>query len=225
MARHQDDLDLLAKEHENIHTFTADLTILAQRRALVEAVGDLDILVNNAGIGIYRNLEYITEAQYRKMFELNVFAPLDLTQQFLPALRERKKAHIVNVGSLAGYVSFPPITYYSMTKYALRAFSTGLRGELKGSGITVALITPGPVDTGFRSMAVTADDSRHYLRGHGVPATHVSGAVIRSIRRRHIPGYQSISVPRIGGLARLASLPFGDRIGATAGRNYDLEGS
>jgi short-subunit dehydrogenase len=94
--------------------------------------------------------------EMRKLFELNVFAPLRLVQLAAPQL-ERARGTIVMMSSIAGVVSAPRYGAYAASKFALEALSMAMRAELADKGIRVVVIRPGPVDTPFRANAARAE--------------------------------------------------------------------
>jgi short-subunit dehydrogenase len=112
-------------------------------------LGGIDVLVNNAGVNHRGAVEERTGAELAQIVAINLTAPILLTRAVLPYLRRRGAGAIVNVASLAGRVPLPHEATYSATKFGLRAFSLALAEELAGSAITVAIVSPGPVDTGF----------------------------------------------------------------------------
>jgi hypothetical protein len=112
-------------------------------------LGGIDVLVNNAGVNHRGAVEERTGAELAQIVAVNLTAPILLTLAVLPYLRRRGAGAIVNVASLAGRVPLPHEATYSATKFGLRAFSFSLAEELAGSAITVAVVSPGPVDTGF----------------------------------------------------------------------------
>jgi short-subunit dehydrogenase len=131
--------------------FVSDMNDLASVSALparvVERMGALDILVNNAGLHHRGPLLAIDPLALAEMITVNLIAPVVLCRAAVPRLR--KPGNIVNVASLAGMVPMPLQVTYGASKAGLRAFSLGLREELAGSGVTVSVVSPGPVDTGF----------------------------------------------------------------------------
>jgi hypothetical protein len=112
-------------------------------------LGGIDVLVNNAGVNYRGAVEERTGAELARIVAVNLTAPILLTRAVLPYLRRHGAGAIVNVASLAGRVPLPHEATYSATKFGLRAFSFSLAEELAGSAITVAVVSPGPVDTGF----------------------------------------------------------------------------
>jgi short-subunit dehydrogenase len=137
-----------------------DVTREEDRRALLERArgqtGQLDILVNSAGRGYYGSIARIDTADLEKLFVLNVVAPLRLAQLAIDPLT-RSGGCIVMLSSIAGVVASPRMGAYAATKFALEALSMSLRAELTGTGVRVVVVRPGPVDTPFRSNAITTD--------------------------------------------------------------------
>jgi short-subunit dehydrogenase len=114
---------------------------------VVERMGALDIVVNNAGLHYRGPVLSIEPLALANMVTVNLAAPIVLCRAAVPLLR--KPGYIVNVASLAGMVPMPFQVTYGASKAGLRAFSRALRDELTGSGVTVSVVSPGPVDTGF----------------------------------------------------------------------------
>lgn len=110
---------------------------------------DVDVLVNNAAIGESGPLIEVPIDRLRKNFETNVFATIELSQQFARKMLTRDNGKIIFVGSLAGRLAMPFMGPYVMTKFALEGAIDALRIELRPLGIKVCLIEPGAYATGF----------------------------------------------------------------------------
>lgn len=142
-----------------LETLVLDVTSsasIAAAHAAVDALTQgrgLDALVNNAGYGQFGVLEELSDAAVRRQFETNVFGLLAVTRAFLPAMRARGAGRIVNVSSVGGRVAFPLAGAYHATKYAVEALSDTLRLELRGFGVKVAIIEPGPIQSDFADTA------------------------------------------------------------------------
>lgn len=214
VARDLKRLEALAAEQERITPFRCDVSSNDDRDALVAAAGEVDVLVNNAGLGYSGLVETMPAFEVRRLFEINVLGLIDLTQRVLPGMLSRRRGHIVNVSSVAGYVSSPPFTVYAATKFAVNGFTDGLRRELAGRGVGVTLINPGPVRTewGPRSMGYLPIEGSAEVKGAGVPAWTVSHAIAHSITMSGVPGWETIAVPRVAGLVRLATIPIVTRL-------------
>jgi short-subunit dehydrogenase len=167
-ARGKEALDKVAREVE--HTggsavvVPGDVTDEADRRALVdeaERAGGIDVLVNNAGRGFYARAAEIDIDEMRRVFDLNVFAPLRLGQLAVPAL-ERSKGTIVMMSSVAGVVAAPAYAAYSSSKFALEAIAMAMRAELAKKGIRIVVVRPGPVATPFRANAARGKNMTGY---------------------------------------------------------------
>jgi short-subunit dehydrogenase len=206
-ARDEQRLKSLAAEHSAIVPVPADVANDTDRAALVEACERVDVLVNNAGLGWKGLVEDMAPAEVRKLFDVNVLALIDLTQRVLPGMLERGRGHIVNVGSIAGYVAAPGETVYCATKFAVQGFTDGLRREVAGRGVDVTLIAPGPIKTEFMARTRTGEPADEPgALDYGLPPESVAKAIVRALTRR-APGYRTITVPRIGGFSRLGAAP------------------
>lgn len=121
--------------------------------------GRVDVLVNNAGIS-QRSLAKDTSFEvYRRIMEVDFFAPVRLTQLVLPAMLAGGSGHFINISSVAGKVGSVLRTAYCAAKHALIGYSDALRGETEHAGIRVTVVTPGFVRTGVARNALNADGS------------------------------------------------------------------
>jgi uncharacterized protein len=118
----------------------------AVARALDE-FGHIDILVNCAGILHSGPVETMDPGDLRRMLEVNLLGTLHAIQAVLPSMRQAGSGQIINIGSLAGRRGVPPLGGYSATKFALVGLTEALRVELFGTGVHLALVMPGVVDT------------------------------------------------------------------------------
>ena len=119
--------------------------------------GPIDVLVNNAGYGHEGTLEESPLEEIRRQFDVNVFGAVAMMKAVLPFMRERRRGHIINITSMAGYVGLPGIAYYAGSKFALEGISDVLAKEVSGFGIKVTAIAPGAFRTDWagRSMIRT----------------------------------------------------------------------
>ncbi|HSS03319.1 MAG TPA: SDR family NAD(P)-dependent oxidoreductase [Kofleriaceae bacterium] len=111
--------------------------------------GALHVLVNNAGTHARGPFAEQKSDALAHMVDVNLRAPIALTHRALPHLLATGHGAIVNVASLAGKIPTVGSAVYSATKFGLRAFSMALADELRGKGVTVSCVSPGPVDTQF----------------------------------------------------------------------------
>ncbi len=110
---------------------------------------EVDVLIDNAGAGQTGPMADVPIDRVRRLFEVNVFGTLAMTQAVLPGMVARGSGRVIIVSSIAGVMSGPAFGPYSMTKHALEAMGKALRAELAGQGIDVTLLNPGPYLTGF----------------------------------------------------------------------------
>ena len=115
--------------------------------AAILATGPIDVLVNNAGIERNGSVEEMPLADFRAAMETNYFGALRCLHAVVPHMRERRGGCIINVTSVAGRLSNPPLTAYCASKWALEALSEGLACELKMFNVRVAIVEPGIIDT------------------------------------------------------------------------------
>lgn len=111
--------------------------------------GRVDILINNAGYHKRGAFESVDASELTKMIDVNIKAPVFLTRTALPYLRDAGGGAIINVGSLAGRTPVPNSATYAASKAALRSLTYSLAEEFAGKNIKIAVVSPGPVDTGF----------------------------------------------------------------------------
>ena len=111
--------------------------------------GRIDILINNAGFHARGNVESVAPEDLANIIDVNLRAPILLTRIALPYLRESGGGAIVNVGSLAGRTPVPGSAAYGASKAGLRSFTYAVADELRDSKIKFAIVSPGPIDTGF----------------------------------------------------------------------------
>ena len=163
-ARRTDRLEPLAEE-VGATTLPLDVTDPASVDAFTAAVADrhghADLLVNNAGTGV--GLDPVAEGRdqdWQAMMDTNVVGLLRITRGFMPLLRAAPHAHIVNLGSIAGFEVYPGGAGYTASKHAVRAITDTLRLELNGEPIRITEIAPGMVETEFSLTRFSGDQSR-----------------------------------------------------------------
>ncbi|GGH21836.1 SDR family oxidoreductase [Paenibacillus segetis] len=127
----------------------------------IQHFGKIDVLLNNAGYGTMGILEAATDEQIRRQFEVNVFGLISMTKAMLPHFRSNQEGMLINISSMGGIVTFPTMSLYHSTKFAVEGFSESLSYELLSQNIKVKLIEPGAIHTDFggRSMEFFFDDS------------------------------------------------------------------
>lgn len=141
-----------------IDTYQADLTALDATgiEAIFARYAHIDVLINNAGTLLNKPFTDTAIAEWRTVFEINVFSQLNLIQLLLPRLAKSKAAHIVNIGSMGGYQGsskFAGLSAYSASKAALANITECLAEELKALQIKVNCLALGAVNTEMLAAA------------------------------------------------------------------------
>ncbi|WP_158781456.1 oxidoreductase [Pantoea sp. BAV 3049] len=121
------------------------------------SIGPIDVLVNNAGYGHEGVMEESTLEEMRQQFDVNVFGAVAMIKAVLPAMRKRRRGHILNITSMGGFVTMPGISFYCGSKFALEGISETLGKEVQPFGIHVTAVAPGSFRTDWagRSMVRT----------------------------------------------------------------------
>src|SRR5688572_2514141 len=140
---------------------------------------DVDVLVNNAGVQVIGRTAAIDVEKGEASVELNLLAPLRLTRAVLPRMLAKKSGVIVDIASLAALAPTPGMTYYNASKAGLAAASEALRGELRGTGVHVVTVYPGPVDTPMARTAYAKFVSTAALRMTPQGTTDVLARLVR----------------------------------------------
>ncbi|WP_077099792.1 SDR family NAD(P)-dependent oxidoreductase [Mycobacterium terramassiliense] len=160
VARREDRLRELADELAGVvrvEVIACDVADAAARAGLLDEVErrglTVDVLVNNAGIGTIGSVTKTRVDDEIAQVRVNVEAVIDLTTRAVQQMVPRGRGAILNLGSTAGYHPFPGQAGYAATKAFVRTYTEGVRGELAGTGVTVALLCPGPVRTEFLKNA------------------------------------------------------------------------
>jgi len=189
-ARSEDKLRGLAAEigPDRALPIVMDVTVAADRtRALAQAkerFGGIDVLVNNAGWASFASVQHQPTDHIEQMVRLNFLAPIAMIQAVLPEMLARRTGQIINISSVVGHQAIPRMTVYSATKSARAALTTGLRMELRGSGIDVLLVAPGSTNTPFFTTAASVDVRAVRLNQDQYSPERVARAIVRSSRTR-----------------------------------------
>jgi uncharacterized protein len=162
VARREERLRELAEELASTHGVRAefigcDLGDAAARDALaaeIEARGlEVEVLVNNAGFGGFGSFVEIGRERQLDMVRLNVEAVVDLMGRYLPAMQQRGRGAVINIASVAAFQPLPDNATYAATKAFVLSLGEATHTELKGSGVALTTVCPGPVRTEFMDVA------------------------------------------------------------------------
>jgi short-subunit dehydrogenase len=215
VARRKDRLQALADELAQAHSvraevIAADLTDADSRGELPAEVAarDLipDILVNNAGFTTMGHVARADRAAELALVRTNVEAVVDLCAMFIPGMVTRHRGAVLQTASTAAFQPLPGQASYGASKAFVLSYGRALAAELRGTGVTVTTLCPGPVETGFAEAAGMTDDeaAESLPRIMWIPAADVARAAVEGMaagRTVVIPG----AANRVGaGLAHLA---------------------
>ena len=155
--------DELIQQHPNLTVSVRkiDLADLAQLSELLTCLDheriDVDLLINNAGVGDSGAFATSNPIRNEQMTLVNIVALTTLTRHLLPGMIARGRGSILNVSSSAGFLPIPDFAVYAATKAYVTSFSEALRAELRGTGVSVCALCPGPVHTEFQEVAKRPD--------------------------------------------------------------------
>ena len=156
--------DLASLREEGFEAVPLDVAEADSVAACVETVlghtgGTLGAVVNNAGFGQAGALEDLSRGALERQFAVNVFGLQDLTNRLVPVFREAGAGRIVQVSSVVGRMSLPFLGAYCASKFAVEAMGDAQRIELRGSGVHLSIIEPGPIITAFRKTCAEATEA------------------------------------------------------------------
>lgn len=168
VARNRDKLIRLADELQSSHSVQVKIIAkdLAQSAAALEIARELEreqieisTLINNAGFALHGSFARLNLQEQLEMIQVNIRALVELTGYVLPQMLQRRQGRILNLGSTAAYQPGPFLAVYFATKSFVHSFSVALGEELRGTGVTVTALCPGPSRTGFRARAGLQDSN------------------------------------------------------------------
>lgn len=158
VARNLEKLEEVKKNIGNcckVEVYSMDLTIMDNCISLHRKVKDVDILVNNAGFGLCGEFVELSLAHELEMININIKALHILMKLYLKDMVKKDRGQILNVASIAGFMSGPLMATYYATKNYVVSLSEGIREELlhQRSNVSISILCPGPVETNFDKIA------------------------------------------------------------------------
>jgi short-subunit dehydrogenase len=191
-ARRRDELERVAAglpPETRCAVVPADVTDLASIPSWVaqieQRLGPIDVLVNNAGISQRSMVRDTSLETYRRLMEIDFFAPVALTQAVLPSMVQRSSGQVVVMSSVAGKFSTPLRSGYAAAKHALHGFFDALRAEVAKEQIAVTAIVAGAIHTDVSINAVTGDGSAYgvmdELQANGMDVKHAADRMVAGI--------------------------------------------
>jgi uncharacterized protein len=197
-GRRTEILDELAAEIGG-KTIAADLADPESLAELAAQAGGIDVLVANAALPGDGALDTFTEAEIDRSLDVNLRAPIVLSQWAAEQMVPRGRGHIVLIGSLAGRAATPRLSMYNASKFGLRGFALAYREELRGTGVGVSLVAPGFVS----EAGMFADSGNELPPGmRAVSPGDVAKAVLRSVDKDL--GEVSVAPPELKAMSMLA---------------------
>ncbi len=198
VARREAELAAVARQVEaavagaRAETFPLDLTERGAAERILERAPQAKLVVNSAGFGKLGPALSFDLDTYRRMIALNVTATTELTYHYATRMAAEGGGTILNIASSAAYQAIPYFTVYAATKAYVLSFCEGLHYELRGKGVSVLALCPGPVDTAFEATAEVPEGMVAYYKSFMVTADSVARAAVKAIRRRResmVPGF------------------------------------
>jgi short-subunit dehydrogenase len=179
-GRREDALRSLASQFDGAEIVVCDLTDRAQLVALTSRLADADIVVASAASPGGGRLDDVTPEQLDRVLDVNLRAPMLMTQQLLPGMLRRGRGHFVYISSMAGKINDVQQSIYCTTKFGLRGFCGSLRQDLHGSGVSASVVFPeGIIDSGALADADPSAPPPFKGRSSEVVARSVIDAIQR----------------------------------------------
>lgn len=134
----------------------------------IEKFRQIDVVLNNAGYYLVGSLEEISDNEFRRTMDVNVFGMANVIRSVMPHLRQQQSGHIINISSNMGYIGYANTGSYNASKFAVIGISEALAQEVKPFGIHVTVIAPGMFRTNFMSESTLA------IAANLIPDYHVT---------------------------------------------------
>jgi len=188
----------LRRDHKiEVHIISADLTQPESSQKIFDELQGretiVDVLVNNAGFGLHGGFTELPQARQLEIIQVNVAALVALTRLFLPGMVQRRRGGVLNVGSVAGFVPGPYMAIYYASKAFVQSFSEALFEELRGTGVSVTNLCPGPTETNFSQTARTYQTRTAQVSKMSAAEVAVAGhRAFREDRYVCIPGAKNV---------------------------------
>ena len=198
--------DLESAYGVNVYVCAADLSVTDAALDVFDYTLEhkipVDILVNNAGFGDAGSFADRDWQKQYEMVQVNIVALMQLTHCFLKPMMEQGYGKILNLSSVAAFCAGPDMSVYYASKAFVRSFSEAVAEEVKGTGVTVTAICPGPTATGFEKAAAMKNGSTMFRKA--ASAATVAKAGFRAMERGKALLYQGAFTKLVGLGARIA---------------------
>lgn len=197
LTKHNPNLDVHIRKTDLANSFELEELIAWLEREKI----DVDLLINNAGVGDLGHFATIDPARLEQILHVNMVALTVLTRRLLPGMIARKRGAILNVSSSAGFLPIEGFAVYAASKAFVTAFSEALREEVRGKGVSVCALCPGPVHTEFMQIA-QRPGKQPYMAGPEL--VHISAEIVARVGLAAIQRNQALAIP--GFLMKLGML-------------------
>ena len=192
--------DFRKKYNINVFVIPKDLSIpnaaLEIFRETISNQIDIDVLVNNAGIGDFGTFHTEKLSKISQIMQVNMVSLTELTNLFLEGMVVRKEGKILNVSSMAACQPGPYMAVYYASKAYVQSFSEAIASELKGTGITVTVLCPGPTKSGFQSEvgSESSNLSKLNLLSSSVEVAKYGYKALHTGKEVAIPGFVNSTI-------------------------------
>jgi NAD(P)-dependent dehydrogenase (short-subunit alcohol dehydrogenase family) len=154
-------IDQIGDQNDHFLPLQVDITNNEEVKKAIETTvatfGKIDVVVNNAGYYLVGSIEEISDEEFRKTIDVNLFGTVNVIRNVMPFLRQQKSGHILNIASNMGYVGYANTGSYNAAKFAVIGLSEALAQEAKPFNIKVIAIAPGMFRTRFMSESTLAE--------------------------------------------------------------------
>jgi short-subunit dehydrogenase len=188
----------LRRAHKiEVHIISADLAQPESSQKIFEELKGrgiaVDVLVNNAGFGLHGAFAELPLARQLEIIQVNIAALVALTGLLLPAMVQRRRGGILNVGSVAGFLPGPYMAVYYASKAFVQSFSEALFEELRGTGVSVTNLCPGPTESNFSKTARTYQSRAGQVAKMSAAEVALTGhRAFRQNRCVSVPGVRNV---------------------------------
>lgn len=153
-------IESIGEASENLLPLKVDITKEEEVKSAIETgietFGQIDVVLNNAGYYLVGSVEEISDEEFRRTIDVNLFGMTNVIRQAMPYLRKQKSGHIINISSNMGYIGYANTGSYNASKFAVIGLSEALAQEVKPFGINVTVVAPGMFRTNFMSNTTLA---------------------------------------------------------------------
>jgi len=192
--------ELSAKHNVNVSYLALDLTLQTSIQKIIEKVEHeeipIQILINNAGYALWGNFADMDLAEQEKMMFVNMNLMVHLSHSLLPYLQKNKKSYLLNVASSSAYQAVPTLAIYCASKAFVLQFTRSLRHEIKGTGVRVSCLSPGPTETEFMDAAgMTTPKMKKQAAKFNMSPAEVASIGIKGLmndKAEIIPGFLNV---------------------------------